>query len=89
MVKKTYAAAGLLDYKMTLNVNGAFLRLCFSGGSMGYNGVISAKYSTDNPALQRMIENSEQFRSGRIYLFKEERRAETEIQRRNTTNKGK
>lgn len=70
--KKTYAARGLLDWQMALNVGGAILRICFSGGSMGINGVIPARYTTDNEALQRIIENTPQFNSGRIFLLHEE-----------------
>lgn len=58
---KTYIARGLLDYQATLNVGGAMIRICFSGGSMGTNGIISARYTTDNAALQKIIENSPYF----------------------------
>lgn len=68
-MKKTYAARGLLDWQMTLNIGGAFIRISFSGGSMGSNGVIPAKYTTDNPAIQRMIEKTPHFESGRIYII--------------------
>ena len=72
MKKKTYAARGLLDFQMAINIGGAILRLCFSGGSMGFNGVVSAKYSTDNPAIQKMIEKSPHFLNHRVYLYSEE-----------------
>lgn len=71
MTRKTYAARGLLDFQMALNVGGAIVRLVFSGGMMGSTGVVSAKYITDNEALQKIIENSPQFKGGRIYLFSE------------------
>ena len=71
MSRKIYATRGLIDFTMALNVGGAILRLCFSGGSMGSNGIISAKYTTDNKALQRMIEKSKQFDKGLIYLYDE------------------
>ena len=73
MVRKTYAARGLLDFKMALTAGGALIRICFSGGSMGTNGVISAKYTTDNPALIHLIEMSHQYKSNRIYLYKTEK----------------
>lgn len=59
---KTYIAKGLLEYQMTINVGGAIIRICFSGGSMGSNGVISARYTTDNKAIQRLIEESRQYK---------------------------
>lgn len=70
-MKKTYAARGLLDFHMALDVHGAIIRLYFSGGSMGTNGVVPAKYTTDNEALQKLIEHSPQFESNRIYLHTE------------------
>lgn len=68
MTRKTYAARGLLDWQLALNVGGAILRIVFSGGSMGSNGVLPAKYTTDNEAIQRIIEDTDHFRRGRIYL---------------------
>ena len=65
---KTYIAKGLIEFNMHIRVGGASLRICFSGGTMGSNGVIPAKYSTDNPALQAIIEKSDQFKKGMIYL---------------------
>lgn len=66
-MKKTYAARGLLDFKMALHVGGAIIRIAFTGGYMTANGVVPAKYTTDSPAIQRMIEKSEHFRKGKIY----------------------
>lgn len=68
-MKKTYAARGLLDWQMALNVGGAIIKICFSGGSMGINGVIPAKYTTDNPVIQRIIEDTMQFKNGKILLY--------------------
>ena len=65
-MKKTYAARGLLEFQMNLDVAGATLKLCFSGGSMGSNGIIPARYSTENEAIQRMIERSPQYLERRI-----------------------
>ena len=65
---KSYAARGLIEWQMALNVCGAILRFKFTGGSMGSNGVIPAKYTTDNEAIQKLIENSDYFKSGRVYL---------------------
>lgn len=60
----------MIDFQMALNLAGAIIRICFSGGQMSTNGVISAKYVTDNPAIQRMIEDSDHFKKGRIYEVK-------------------
>lgn len=71
MVRKTYAARGLLDWQMALNIGGAIIRICFSGGSMGTNGVIPAKYTTENPAIQRFVEDTAYYKNGRIFLLNE------------------
>ena len=68
MAKKTYAARGLLDFRMAINVGGAVIHIIFSGGMMGANGVVPAKYTTDNTALQFLIERSPQFNLGKIYI---------------------
>ena len=72
IIRKTYAARGLLDFRMVINVTGAVLRLCFSGGYMGTNGVVPAKYTTENEALQKIIENTRNFKSGRVYVSRKE-----------------
>lgn len=72
IIRKTYAARGLLDFQMALDVYGAMLRICFSGGSMGSNGVVPAKYTTSNIAIQHLIEKSPQFKSNRIFLHTSE-----------------
>ena len=66
---KTYAVKGLIEWQMVLNVGGATMRLCFSGGRMGVNGVIPAKYTTDSPAIQKMIEDTDYFKQKRIILY--------------------
>ena len=71
-MKKTYAARGLIDFQMALKVGEAVLRIRFSDGAMGSNGVIPAKYVTENEALQAIIEKSEYFRKGRIFLYSSE-----------------
>lgn len=68
-MRKTYAARGLLDWQMALNVGGAILKICFSGGSMGSNGVVPARYVTDNEAIQHLIEKTPQFKKGKIILL--------------------
>ena len=53
---------------MTLRVGEARLRVNFTGGSRGVNGVVPAKYVTDSPAVQQLIESSSHFRCGKVYL---------------------
>lgn len=66
---KTYAARGMLDWQMALDIKGAIVKIRFSGGSMGPNGVIPARYPTENEAIQKIIENTREYRTGRIFLL--------------------
>lgn len=68
-MKKTYAARGMIDWQLALNVGGAVIRICFTDGSMGSNGVIPARYTTESPAIQRMIEDSQYYKDGRIIYY--------------------
>ena len=73
MTVKTYAAPGLLDFRMAVEAGGAIIRLCFTGGSMGSNGVIPAKFTTDNPVIQQLLEKSKVFKTHRIVLYSVEK----------------
>ena len=70
-MKKIYGARGMLDWQLALDVKGAIVRICFSGGSMGSNGVIPARYVTENEAIQKIIEESLPYKDGRIILLNE------------------
>lgn len=72
-MKKIYQAKGLLEYQMTLTLGGANIRICFSGGTMGSNGVQGGTYVTDNPLIQALIEATPQYCDNRITcrVFKE------------------
>lgn len=72
MIRKTYAARGMIDWQMALNIKGAVIKICFSGGSMGSNGVIPAKYTTENEVIQHLLEKSDEYKNGRILLISEE-----------------
>lgn len=67
--RKTYGAKGLLEFRMTLRAGTAKVRINFTDGSMGSNGVVSAKYVTDNAAIQQLIEGSAHFRRGKVFLY--------------------
>ena len=77
-MEKTYIAKGLLEFQMVIPVGGAKIRICFSGGSMGSNGVLPARYTTDNPVIQKIIDNSEQMHTGRIACLTPEKEEEEE-----------
>ena len=66
---KTYAVKGLIEWQLALNIGGAILKLKFTGGRMGTNGVLPAKFTTDSKALQQIIEKSDHFRKQKIFLY--------------------
>lgn len=68
-MEKTYIAKGLLEFQMVIPIGRAKIRICFSGGSMGSNGVLPARYTTDNPVIQKIIEDSEHMKKGRIAIL--------------------
>lgn len=65
---RTYTVAGMVDYEALIPVGGATLRVPFTGGSVTGWGFAPARFTTSNPALQRIIESSEGYLSGRIHL---------------------
>ena len=69
-MEKTYIAKGLLEFRMAIPLGGAIIRICFSGGSMGSNGILPARYTTDNPVIQKIIEDSPHYHKGRIDVLK-------------------
>lgn len=67
--KKTYGVYGLTDYVAEIKSGKVTLKAHFTGGAMTSYGVTPASYSTSNEVIQRIIERSEQFKSGRIQLI--------------------
>lgn len=69
MIRKTYGVSGLMDWTTQIKAGKASVSVHFTGGALTAYGVTPAKYSTSNPFFQSVIENSEQFKSGRIELL--------------------
>ena len=68
---KTYSILGYMEFVAKIPVGPAIeLPVHFTGGKMSGYGVTPAKFQTADPVLQKYIENSPQFRSGRIKLYK-------------------
>ena len=71
MIRKTYGVSGLMDWTTQIKTGKVSVSVHFTGGALTAYGVTPAKYSTSNPFFQSVIENSEQFKSGRIMLLSE------------------
>ena len=69
MVRKTYGVSGLMDWTTQIKVGRAAVSVHFTGGALTAYGVTPAKYSTSNPFFQKVIENSDLFKSGRITIL--------------------
>ncbi len=66
--------------------NGATLHIMFEGGSASTNGIIPAKYRTDNEVVQALIESSDLYKRGKIRLV---RTITTQETKENTSAKQK
>ena len=69
MKLKTYGVSGLMDWTTQIKAGKGSVSVHFSGGALTAYGVTPAKFSTANVFFQNVIENSEQYRSGRIVLL--------------------
>lgn len=69
--KKTYGVSGLMEWHAVIPAGKAQVHIHFSGGALTGYGVTPAEYSTANPVIQRVIENSSYFRSGKIAILRE------------------
>lgn len=65
----TYGVRGMMEYQALIPVGKATLRIMFTDGSMNSLGSHPAKFTTDNFMVQHAIENSSDFRRGRIQVL--------------------
>lgn len=70
MEKKTYGAPRLVDWVAQIDAGGACVKIHFTGGALTAYGVTPAEYTTENPFIQRVIENSAYYKKGRIRLLR-------------------
>lgn len=68
--KKTYGVEGLVDWTAELRAGKAKLIINFTGGGMTSFGITPAEFTTDNPIHQAIIENSREFKRGKIKLLR-------------------
>ena len=70
MEKITYGAPRLVDWVAQIKAGAATVRVHFTGGALTSYGVTPAEYTTTNPFIQKVIENSSYFKEGRITLIR-------------------
>ncbi len=79
MTRKTYGINGLIEYLGTFYAGAAKFSATFTGGTFTGLGMKPAMYSTENPVKQAIIENSPEFKSGRIFLYSQEGESEEAV----------
>lgn len=67
---KIYGVKGLMEWQCVIVSGGVKFHFSFTEGTITGYGVTPAKYRTSNPILQDVIENSDYFKSGKIFLVK-------------------
>jgi len=70
MEKKTYGAPRYMDWVAQIRAGAATVRVHFTGGALTVYGVTPAEYTTTDPFTQKVIEQSQYFKEGRIVLLK-------------------
>ena len=70
LFKKTYGVSGLIDWQAQLKAGKASLIITFTGGGLTSYGVTPAQYTTENILYQKVIENSKEFKRGKIKLIR-------------------
>lgn len=70
MEKITYGAPRLVDWVAQIKAGAATVRIHFTGGALTSYGVTPAEYTTTNPFIQKVIEQSSYFKEGRIVLLR-------------------
>ena len=65
----TYGVRGMMEYQALIPLGKVTLKILFTDGSMNSLGAHPAKFTTDNFMVQHAIENSSDFRRGRIQVL--------------------
>ena len=71
-MKKTYGVNGMMEWNAIIPVGRTSVRVHFTDGTVTGYGVSPATFTTDNPAVIHLIENSHWFRHRKIMLLKTE-----------------
>ncbi len=62
----TYHAPGLIDFRMTVPLEGTQLTITFKPGRISAYRNYWASFSTKNAVVKYLIENSRAFKSGKV-----------------------
>lgn len=68
---KTYGVDGLMEWHARIPVGNGAMHVDFTDGAITGYGVTPAEFTTKNPVVQAIIEKSDYFRQGKIFLLRE------------------
>ena len=77
-MKATYGVTGIMEWVALIPTRQNLVKVRFRGGSLSGYGVTPATFTTENPVIMRMIEESSYFRRGKIRLLRKEGKSEEE-----------
>lgn len=60
----------MMEYQAVIKIGRSAMKVLFTDGSMNAMGLTPATYTTDDPMVQHAIENSDQYRKGRIRIVR-------------------
>ncbi len=66
----TYGVYNLVELHARLSLGKATVKVAFTGGAITTLGITPATHTTSNPIIQLAIENSPEFRSGKIKIVR-------------------
>lgn len=72
MKKKTYGVSGYIEWVAGIKAGSVTLQVPFTGGAITKYGIVPAEYTTSDPVIQHLIENSRQYHDKLIRLIREE-----------------
>lgn len=69
----TYGVNGLMEWMVYLptgSTHKPYIPVCFEGGQISGYGIAPAKFTTSDPYIQQLIEQSEWYRRGKIFIIR-------------------
>lgn len=68
-VQKEYGIFNLMEFVLSVIIGGRYKDILFEGGLTTAYGVTPARYTTSNAIVQHAIENTREYKTGRIRLL--------------------
>lgn len=72
ITKKTYGIYGMIEHSILIGHAGSNVRIRFSDGRITVRGIEPCTFTTDNAAVQQLIEQTDKFKNKYIRLVRKE-----------------